>query len=569
MANKRKATALGRAESLLESEDYAGAADAAEAALGDPSVLSRAAVVRGKALALGLLRQIQENGEDGVNQGAFREPMRLFALALRLDPANAEAKSEIEELQGVLEELELPREVHTPNHPAPLDVIVVGAGASGVGVALMLTSTFGLDPQRVLLLERGAGVGETFRRWPKEMRFISPSFNSQGWTDSFDLNSVAYGTSPAFTLQAEHPTGDQYAFYLSELAAAGELRVDVNTEVTAVRPQPRGGFEVEVVPAGPAEGKKKKNKGAAKPTLLRSRYVIWAAGEFQYPRASAPLFPGSELCLHNSSVRSWEELPGDDFVIIGGYESGMDAAFNLASCEKRCTVLASTAFWRVTTDDPSTELSPYTAERVRDARDAPNPPRLLAPLRVFKVERSGGEYVVHARWGAPVEHPGGEHRAPIKSGKDDEDGDEEDGEEDEEEEEEDEEDEGEEEEKGEKVRNPPHATGAPALRRFRGASPRRVKELFGGAGTTTRRRSPRLPQGEAVGVERGCDAGSRASRRPTKYQDARAVPRGPRRAAGELSFCFVYKFRRLWRRGRRHRAGSGAIRSRPSRSAAR
>ena len=75
---------------------------------------------------------------------------------------------------------------------------------------------------------------------------------------------------------------------------AGELRVDVNTEVTAVRPQPRGGFEVEVVPAGPAEGKKKKNKGAAKPTLLRSRYVIWAAGEFQYPRASAPLFPGSE-----------------------------------------------------------------------------------------------------------------------------------------------------------------------------------------------------------------------------------------------------------------------------------
>ena len=551
MANKRKATALGRAESLLESEDYAGAADAAEAALGDPSVLSRAAVVRGKALALGLLRQIQENGEDGVNQGAFREPMRLFALALRLDPANAEAKSEIEELQGVLEELELPREVHTPNHPAPLDVIVVGAGASGVGVALMLTSTFGLDPQRVLLLERGEGVGETFRRWPKEMRFISPSFNSQGWTDSFDLNSVAYGTSPAFTLQAEHPTGDQYAFYLSELAAAGGLRVDVNTEVTAVRPQPRGGFEVEVVPAGPAEGKKKKNKGAAKPTLLRSRYVIWAAGEFQYPRASAPLFPGSELCLHNSSVRSWEELPGDDFVIIGGYESGMDAAFNLASCEKRCTVLASTAFWRVTTDDPSTELSPYTAERVRDARDAPNPPRLLAPLRVFKVERSGGEYVVHARWGAPVEHPGGEHRAPIKSGKDDEDGDEEDGEEDEEEEEEeeDEEEEEEEEEKGEEgaeisLRTPQ----APLLcAGFEGSvASGVVKELFewGEEDDDEEEESKAKPQGEAVAVGQGCDAGSP---RLTPTDESTKTPglflAGPAVRHGELSFCFVYKFR--------------------------
>ena len=56
--------------------------------------------------------------------------------------------------------------------------------------ALLLCSLFGLDPERVLLVDRGE-VGETFRRWPKEMRFISPSFNSQGWTQSFDLNSVA------------------------------------------------------------------------------------------------------------------------------------------------------------------------------------------------------------------------------------------------------------------------------------------------------------------------------------------------------------------------------------------
>ena len=31
----------------------------------------------------------------------------------------------------------------------------------------------------------------------------------------------------------------------------------------------------------------------------------------------------------------------------------MDAAFNLATCEKRCSVVASTAScWKVTTDDP-------------------------------------------------------------------------------------------------------------------------------------------------------------------------------------------------------------------------
>ena len=34
------------------------------------------------------------------------------------------------------------------------DVIIVGAGAAGVGCAMMLTKTFGLDPSRVLLIER-------------------------------------------------------------------------------------------------------------------------------------------------------------------------------------------------------------------------------------------------------------------------------------------------------------------------------------------------------------------------------------------------------------------------------
>ena len=94
-------------------------------------------------------------------------------------------------------------------------------------------------------------MGESFRQWPEEMRFISPSFNQQGWTKSFDLNSVAYGTSPAFTLHAEHPTGAQYANYLYTLATKAKLNVQCSTEVRAVRPLGGGeGFEVTVVPAG-------------------------------------------------------------------------------------------------------------------------------------------------------------------------------------------------------------------------------------------------------------------------------------------------------------------------------
>ena len=56
---------------------------------------------------------------------------------------------------------------------------------------------------------------------------------------------------------------------------------------------------------------------------------------------------------------------------------------------RRCTVVSSTAYWRVATEDPSTELAPYTAERVRAACASPTPPRLLAPLRVIAVERAG------------------------------------------------------------------------------------------------------------------------------------------------------------------------------------
>ena len=210
--------------------------------------------------------------------------------------------------------------------PPALDVVVVGAGAAGVGTALMLTTTFGLDTSRVLLVERGEEIGETFRRWPDEMRFISPSFNQQGWTSSFDLNSVAYGTSPAYSLHAEHPSGDQYADYLNALVSDAKLCVRTQTEVVSVQAEGvEGGpprFSVGVSPASsPSEPGSRRTGPADATETLTTRYVVWAAGEFQYPAEteSSGAVEGAELCLHNSRVRSWADLPGDDFAVIGGY----------------------------------------------------------------------------------------------------------------------------------------------------------------------------------------------------------------------------------------------------------
>jgi hypothetical protein len=50
MESTGAASALGRIEGLLQAEDHAGAASVAEKALGDLSVLSRVAALRGKAL---------------------------------------------------------------------------------------------------------------------------------------------------------------------------------------------------------------------------------------------------------------------------------------------------------------------------------------------------------------------------------------------------------------------------------------------------------------------------------------------------------------------------------------
>lgn len=307
------------------------------------------------------------------------------------------------------------------------DVVIVGAGCAGVGTSVMLIQMFKLDSRRVICVEQNSHVGSSFRLWPEEMKFISPSFNQQGWTKSFDLNSVYWGTSPAAYLRDEHPSGEEYALYLETLADKSGIQVQLDAKVLSIadvgenaknggtgkKPvgQP-GPFEIEV--------QKLKGESAGSKKTFTSRYVVWAAGEFQYPKdkrtmtyvykegESKPsidfgtMFRGAEYCLHNSKVKSWRKLPGDDFVIIGGYESGVDAAYNLAKAGKKCQVLASTPTWCLQTGDPSSELAPYTAARLREVLSSgfsPSP-KLLSPIRVIAVDKRNGKegYNIAARW---------------------------------------------------------------------------------------------------------------------------------------------------------------------------
>ncbi len=224
--------------------------------------------------------------------------------------------------------------------PYEYDVLVIGAGAAGVGVATALKHA---GVEKFGMIDR-ATVGASFDAWPAETRFITPSFptNSVGM---LDINSIAIGTSPAFSLGVEHPTGQEFAAHLRAVAGHFRLPVCENTEVLKIE-KLEDGFRV-----------------IAEQGSLRTKHVIWAGGEYQYPRLNG--IAGSEFCRHTATIPSYGDLEGDDFIVIGGYESGVDAAYHLACQGKRVRVFDRGSPWQDEGSEPSIGLSPFSLERMR------------------------------------------------------------------------------------------------------------------------------------------------------------------------------------------------------------
>ena len=224
---------------------------------------------------------------------------------------------------------------------ADVDVVIVGAGPAGIGMALALDPLDGLDFR---VFDAGR-IGESFRRWPKETRFITPSFHSSPFGLA-DLNAVNAISSPAIFAGAEHLTGEQYADYLSFIAEAHALPIEEGCKVGQAEPLQEGGFLLTT-----PQGK------------LRTRFLIWATGEFLFPDL-AP-FPGAQWCTHYARVTSWAHFDAPVHAVIGGYESGVDAAVNLIRLGHRVHLLARKSTWSPDGPyDPSLALSPYSRERL-------------------------------------------------------------------------------------------------------------------------------------------------------------------------------------------------------------
>ena len=223
------------------------------------------------------------------------------------------------------------------------DVVIVGAGAAGIGVAIALQHS---GVENYLIVDRET-IGSSFRSWPAETRFITPSFPSNS-IGMLDLNSIGVGISPAFTMRIEHPTGQDFADHLQSLSDYFELPIREKTDVLSIEKHGEF-FHLEL------EGGK-----------IFAENVIWAGGEYQYPSLGG--FQGSELCVHTSNIRSYQELDGDDFLIIGGYESGIDAAYHLANNGNNARVFDMNCPWGEESSDPSVALSTYSFERMRNEK---------------------------------------------------------------------------------------------------------------------------------------------------------------------------------------------------------
>ncbi|WP_059103477.1 NAD(P)/FAD-dependent oxidoreductase [Shouchella shacheensis] len=242
-------------------------------------------------------------------------------------------------------------------------LVIVGAGPAGLGVGILLKK-LGFDAFKIVEREE---IGASFLRWPKEMKLITPSFTGQGF-GALDLNAIAPNTSPAYSMHREHLTGEEYKEYLELLVAHFDLPIQENWEVNNVR----------------KEGKQFYVEGES--GTIEANAVIWASGEYAFAKKDA--FPGANLALHNSEVRSWTELPKDHHYVIGGFESAMDAAIQLVRCGSDVTVLMTDELSELGQADPSLRLSPYTSERLEWAMNTGRV-KLQPNSRVTKLEWKG------------------------------------------------------------------------------------------------------------------------------------------------------------------------------------
>lgn len=224
-------------------------------------------------------------------------------------------------------------------------VSILGGGAAGIGLAIAFKR---LGIEGVQVIEKGE-VGQSFRDWSPNTQFITPSFNTNGFGFP-DLNAVTPNTSPGLFMDEEHLEGENYAVYLEEASRYFNLNLFTNTEIKEVKKHEHY-FEL-----------------ISDREVFQSKYLISALGDFSFPSIQG--IKGAERGIFYSDLGDYSCLEEvSSYPIIGGNESGFDAAIQLARMGKKAMIFTEEAGIDSQSSDPSDGISLFTKERYREMKE--------------------------------------------------------------------------------------------------------------------------------------------------------------------------------------------------------
>ncbi|WP_099362693.1 YpdA family putative bacillithiol disulfide reductase [Fredinandcohnia onubensis] len=182
------------------------------------------------------------------------------------------------------------------------EVVIVGGGPCGLAAAIALQN-IGIDP---LVIEKGNIVNAIYH-YPTHQTFFSSS-------EKLEIGDVP------FIIEGRKPKRNQALAYYREVTKRKKIRVNAFEKVAEVLKQENGEFLITT-----SKGK------------YQSKYVIIATGYYDNPNYMN--VPGEDLPKVFHYFKEPHPYFDKDVVVIGGKNSSVDAALELANADARVTVL--------------------------------------------------------------------------------------------------------------------------------------------------------------------------------------------------------------------------------------
>jgi putative flavoprotein involved in K+ transport len=197
--------------------------------------------------------------------------------------------------------------------PRAVDVLIVGAGHTGLAMASLLTHS---GREHLVVESRDSLGGGWLDRWD-EFTLVTPN-----WTTSF----------PGWAYDGDDPDGfmsrDEIGARVARYADVFGAPVALGTEVQRLTPVGRGGFRVLT------------SRGE-----LSARQVVVATGSYHTPRIPAVASRISDRVtqLHSHAYRNEAALPAGAVLIVGSGQTGLQLAEELHEAGRRVFISVGSA----------------------------------------------------------------------------------------------------------------------------------------------------------------------------------------------------------------------------------